>query len=114
MVGFLCKSLVSGFVIAFAAWLSGRKPALAGFLIALPLMSMLSILFSYLQYRDMDKVNEFALSILVGMPLSLAFFLPFVLNRWLKWSFPATYLSALGCLTAAFLLHRLIFKSALR
>lgn len=113
-MGFFLKALFSGFAIAFAAHLAGRKPAAAGFLIALPLMSMLSILFSYLQYRDMDKINTFAVSIVVGVPLSLSFFLPFVLNRWLKLSFPLTYLAALGCLAGAYLLHGLIFRTGLR
>ncbi|MBI4372746.1 MAG: hypothetical protein HY585_03350, partial [Candidatus Omnitrophica bacterium] len=71
------KILLSAVVIAFTSWLAGRKPALAGFIIALPLVSMLSILFSYWQYRDMEKINQFANSILIAVPLSLCFFVPF-------------------------------------
>ncbi len=112
-MGFLSRSLISGLIIAYAGWLAGKKPVLAGFIIALPLMSMLSILFSYLQYRDMQKINEFAVSILVAVPLSLFFFLPFVLNRWLKWNFVATYTSAVGCVALAYLIHHLIFKTGL-
>ena len=101
---------MSALVISGAAWLSGKKPFLAGFLIALPLMSIMAILFSYLQYRDMNKVNQFAVSIFTAVPLSLLFFTPFLLNRWLKCGFAASMLSGLALLTAAFLLHRLIFK----
>ncbi len=113
-MGFLLKSIFSGLVVAFAAGLAGRKPVLAGFVTALPIMSMLAILFSYLEYRDMNKINQFAVAILVGVPLSLSFFLPFALNRWLRWGFPATYLAALGCLAAAYLLHGLILKAGAR
>ncbi len=104
------KFIISGGLIVFASWLSGRKPVLAGFILALPLMSMLAILFSYLEYKDMNRVNEFATSIIVSVPLSLLFFVPFVLNKWLKLGFFPAYLRAIGCSIAAFLIHQLFFK----
>ena len=107
---FAVKVLISSVVIALTSWLAGRKAVLAGFIIALPLVSMLSILFTYLEYRNMEKVNQFATSILVAVPLSLAFFIPFLLNKWLKMSFPLTYASAIGCLALAYFVHQLIFK----
>lgn len=107
---FAFKVLLSGCIIAFTSWLAGRKPALAGFIIALPLMSMLSIPFAYIQYRDMQKINEFAVSIVVAVPLSLLFFVPFILNKWLKMSFAATYFAAVTFLAAGYLIHSLIFK----
>jgi hypothetical protein len=109
----LLKAFLSGLIIVFCAWLAGRKPVLAGFLIALPLMSVLSILFSYLQYRDIAKINQFATSILLAVPLSLFFFLPFILNKWLKMNFAWTFILALVCLFLAYFLHSLIFKSNL-
>ena len=111
-MGFWIKTFISGLIIASAAWLAGRRPVLAGFIVALPLMSMLAILFSYLQYKDMEKINQFAASILVAVPLSLVFFVPFLLNRWLKLNFPLTYGLAVLLVFAAYLLHSLIFKAA--
>ena len=110
---FLLKTLISGLVIAFVSWLSGRKPVLAGFLVSLPMISILSIIFSYAQYKDMEKINQFAVGILVGVPLSLTFFIPFVLNRWLHLSFWVTYGSAIGCLVLAYLIHHFLFKSGI-
>ena len=110
---FLAKVLISSVLIAFASWLSRRQSVLAGFIIALPLVSMLSILFSYWEYRDMEKINQFAASIFMAVPLSLVFFVPFLLNKWVKMSFALTYLSAIGCLAAAYFIHHLIFKSSL-
>ena len=112
-MGFILRTLFSAVVITFAAWLAGRKPVLAGFLIALPLMSILSILFSYLEYRDMNKINQFAVSIVTAVPLSLTFFLPFILNRWLKMGFASTYALALASVAMAYLMHGLIFKSGI-
>lgn len=109
-MGFIVKALASGAIITFAAWLAGKRPVLAGFIIALPLMSMLAILFSYLEYKDMGKINQFALSILVAVPLSLSFFVPFLLNKWLKLNFAGTYSLAIGCVVAAYALHSFIFK----
>lgn len=100
-------------MIAFVSWLAGKRPALAGFILALPLATMLAILFSYLQYRDMAKINEFAVSILVAVPLSLTFFIPFLLNKWLKMGFTLTYGLAIGCLLIAYALHSLILKNGL-
>ena len=104
------KVFVAAGVIAYASWLAGRKPILAGFLIALPISSLLAILFTYLEYRDMQKVNAFAVSILVAVPLSLAFFVPFVLNRWLKLNFPLTLVSALALLAATYFAHQAFLK----
>ncbi len=114
VIPFLLKVVLSAAIIVFASWLAGKNPILAGFIIALPLMSVLSIFFSYWQYRDMDKINQFAVSILVAVPLSLTFFIPFVLNKWLKMGFVLTYGLAIGCLAAAYLLHHFIARNLLR
>ncbi len=107
---FILKVLISGIVIAYASTLAGRNPVLAGFIIALPMMSILSILFSYFQFRDMERINQFAVSILWAAPLSLAFFIPFVLNKWLKMNFPLTFAIAMGCLVGVYFIHRIILN----
>jgi len=109
-VWFVFKMLFSGAVIAFASSLAGKKPVLAGFIIALPMMSMMSLLFMYAEYRDMAKANTFALSVLAAVPLSLLFFLPFVLHRWMKLGFGATYLAGIVCVTLGYLAHSLLAK----
>ena len=110
MLWFIVKTLLSGVIIAFASWLAGKNPTLAGFLIALPMMSMLAIIFSWMEFRDMQKIDEFAVSILVAVPLSLVFFLPFVANRWFKMGFPLTYFLAVAGLSMAYGLHNFISR----
>jgi hypothetical protein len=107
---FILKVVLSGLIIAGISWLAGKNPTLAGFLIALPILSMLAIGFSYLQYQDMGKINQFAISILVSLPLSALFFVPFLLNRWIKWGFVPTLLSGLALLYAGYLMHSRIFR----
>jgi len=108
---FIGKMLVSGFVIAFASWLAGKKPVLAGFIIALPLVSMLGIFLAYTEHRDMERINQFARSILVAVPLSLVFFLPFLFNKWLRLNFTLSFLLGIFLLVAAYFIHTMIFKS---
>lgn len=110
---FIFKVVVTGLVIAFTSWLAGRKPVLAGFLVALPMISLLSIPFSYLEYRDMEKINQFGVSILTAVPLSLLFFVPFVLNRWLKMGFVSTYSLAIGLLIVGYSVHHYLEKHGL-
>ena len=108
---FVLKVLISSIIIAFCSWLAGRKSFLAGFIVALPLTSILSILYAYLQYKSMEKINQFALSILVSVPLSLLFFVPFVLNRWLKMNFALSFCTGIFLLFVAFLIHHFLFKT---
>lgn len=95
---FAFKVLLSSVVISYTSWLAGKKPMLAGLLIALPLTSMLSILFSYAEFKDMNKIADFSKSIFILVPLSLAFFVPFVFHTWLKTNFAVTYLLGIGLL----------------
>ena len=52
MLFFLLKVIGAGIIIAFASWLAGQNPKLAGFIIALPLVSLIAILFSYYEHND--------------------------------------------------------------
>ena len=110
-VTFILKVLISGIIIALTSWLAGRKPVLAGFIVAIPIVSMLSIILSYWEYRDMAKINQFAVSIFLAVPLSLSFFIPFMLNRWLKMNFVLTFSSALACVFVFYLIYYFISKS---
>ena len=112
----LFKITVSACVIAFASWLSGKRPDLAGFIIALPLVTLLALPFSYAQYQDAQTSITFAKSIMLAVPLSLAFFVPFLLARPLMAIMPAEYcfwsIYGLGllCLIGAYFLHQYLLN----
>jgi Mg2+/Co2+ transporter CorB len=103
------NTLVSALVIGVAAWLSRRYPSSAGFLIALPLATMLVLPLAYLQHRDPGSAFQMARSILVALPISVLFFLPFLMRD--RFSFWGAY--ALGCalLPVGYLLHRAIMRA---
>ena len=52
MLFFLFKVIAAGLIVAFSSWLAGQNPKLAGFIIALPLVSLIAILFSYYEHND--------------------------------------------------------------
>ncbi len=110
MLPFALKVLFSGLIIAFASWLSVKKPILAGFIIALPLMSLISIFFSYLEHKDMEKTITFSKSILVGVPASLTFFIPFFFAKSLGLSFFTTYLIGIIFLICGFFTHKFVMN----
>ena len=110
MLSFALKVLFSGLIIAFASWLSVKKPILAGFIIALPLMSLISIFFSYLEHKDMEKTITFSKSILGGVPASLTFFIPFFFAKSLGLSFFTTYLIGIIFLICGFFTHKFVMN----
>ena len=99
---------VSALLISFAAWLSGRFPTTAGFLIAMPLATMIVLPLSYQQHGSTENATEMARSIFLAVPVSLAFFLPFLFSE--RLSFWGAY--ALGCaaLPIGFGVHRVIMR----
>ena len=81
MIFFTLKIVLAAIIIAFASWLSGQNPKLAGFIIALPLVSLIAIAFSYYEHNDIEKTILFTKSILVAVPVSYLFFYPSFLRN---------------------------------
>ena len=103
------NTLVSALVIGGAAWLSRRYPVTAGFVIALPLATLLVLPLAYLQHRDADSAFQMARSILVALPITILFFVPFLMRE--RFSFWGAY--ALGCalLPVGYFVHRAIMRA---
>lgn len=104
------KIAISACVIAFASWLSGKKPDLAGFIIALPLSTMLVLAFSYAEYQDPAASIRFAKSILVAIPISLLFFVPFLIADKLPFGFWGIYASGFALVALGYFAHGFILK----
>lgn len=102
------KVFVAAIVIAFTSWLSGKKPELAGFIIALPIASLLVLVFSYFEHRDAAATITFAKSIMIGVPVSWLFFVPFFLAEKFDYGFWVSYLIGLCLLVIGFFVHRYI------
>ena len=105
---FFGKVLLAALVIAFASWLSGKKPELSGFIIALPLASILALVFSYLEHKNTESSVIFAKSILVGVPVSYLFFLPFFFAKSLSMNFWLIYGLGILLLIIGYFVHKFI------
>ena len=90
---FVLNVLISSLTIGLAAWLSRRSAALAGFIIAMPLATMLVLPMAHLQHGELETSLRLARSIFLAIPVSLAFFVPFLLSQRLGLSFWEAY----GC-----------------
>lgn len=116
MVFTVFKILFSACLIAFSSWLAGRRPELAGFIIALPLMTLLVLPFNFAEYQDPANTVTFAKSILVAVPLSLTFFIPFLMAEKIMalapegFGFWLVYGVGIACLTAAYFIHQWAVK----
>lgn len=106
------KIIFSACMIAFASWLAGKRPELAGFIIALPLMTLLVLPFNFAEYQDAQNTAAFAKSIFVAVPLSLTFFIPFLFAERIMAASPeglgfwVVYGLGIICLTGAYFAHR--------
>ena len=104
------KITIAVAVIAFASWLSEKKPELAGFITALPFVSILALVFSYTQHHDVGISAQYARSIIVAVPISWLFFIPFFFTE--KWGlgFWGSYFIGLALLPPGYLLHQQMMK----
>ncbi len=107
---FIGKIIVAAILISFVSWLSGKKIALAGFLTALPLTTLLALAFSHLEWGDSKQSVEYAKSILTALPVTLMFFIPFLLAQKFHLSFWSCYVSGVVLLGAGYFLHTYISK----
>jgi hypothetical protein len=107
---FAFNIFVSAVVISFASWLSGRFPTAAGFVVALPLATMLVLPLSFREHGSAESSILLAQSIFVAIPISITFFLPFLFSARFELSFWQAY--ALGCaaLPVGFFVHRIIAR----
>ncbi len=108
MLLFISKTVFAALLISFASWLSGKRPDLAGFIVALPLISLIVLVFSYTEYHNPQATTAFAKSIFVGVPISLLFFVPFLLADKLNFPFWGCYFGGIVLLIIGFFLHKAI------
>lgn len=86
----------SALLLTFSAWLSKKNPEAAGFLMALPLATIIVLPFSYWNHGDPENSIQFAQQILRAIPISLTFFIPFAFAGRFQLGFWQAY--ALGLL----------------
>ncbi len=104
------KTIVAAILISFVSWLSGKKTGLAGFLIALPLTTLLALAFSHMEWGDSKQSVEYAKSVFVAIPVSLLFFIPFLFAQKLNLGFWTCYSSGIAFLGFGYFVHSYLSK----
>jgi threonine/homoserine efflux transporter RhtA len=102
--------LISAAVITLAAWISRRNPGIAGFMVAMPVATLLVLPLSYIQHGDSTNTFDLARSIFIAIPVTLAFFLPFLVGERFGLGFWGAYALGAALLPAAFLVHRQVSR----
>jgi TRAP-type mannitol/chloroaromatic compound transport system permease large subunit len=87
MLIYLVKIAMSVAVILASAEAAKRSPTLGAFIVALPLISLLSMTWLYWDTKDAEKVSAYAREIFFLVPVSLLFFLPFLLEPRSQWPY---------------------------
>jgi len=103
---FVLKAVIAGSVVSFASWLAGRNPALAGFFVALPISTAILLPMVYADSGSFAQTIAVARSVALAVPITLLFFVPFVLAERLGLGFWLAYPLAFACLAGGFLVHR--------
>ncbi|TVQ81749.1 MAG: hypothetical protein EA357_11985 [Micavibrio sp.] len=98
----VAKIMIAACIISLASWMSGKWPHVAGFVVALPLTTILALLFSYAEYQSPETSITFARNIFLAIPASLLFFVPFLAAGVLHLSFWQCYISGLILLAAGY------------
>jgi hypothetical protein len=84
-IQFVLNTLVSAMIIATATYMAQKFTFFAALLVALPLTSILTLIFLYLKTGDVGSVSQMSLSIFWLVLPTFGFFL--LLPLLLKWGF---------------------------
>ncbi len=107
---FIINTFIAAILIGSVAWLSGRSPIIAGFMIAMPVSTLIVLPMSYLQHGDQEATVTLARSILIAIPVTLMFFVPFLLTTRLGLSFWQAYFLGAAILPVGFFAHRMLAR----
>jgi hypothetical protein len=107
---FVVKILFSVALLLAAAEIAKRSTFFGALIIALPLTSMLAMLWLYWDTHDSDKVAAFARDIFFLVPPSLLFFLPFLLQPKSHWPFWLNFGVGFALMAGGMFAYRFLVK----
>lgn len=87
MVWIISKYLITAFMVVFVSELAKRSDKLGGFIAALPLVTLLTLIWLYVENQPSEKIANHAWYtfwyVLPTLPMFLLF--PWLLSRWGFW-----------------------------
>lgn len=102
---FFIKMVVSALIIAIVSEVGKRYSWIAGIIASLPMISILSFLWLYIETKDMEKVVALSRSILWAVFPSLIFFVALPLFIRLTQDFYISMALAIGVMIVTYLLY---------
>jgi len=103
------KIILSSIIIGVSTEVARRNPSIGGWILSLPLVSIIAFSLMGYQGASANALGEYAKSTLIFVPLSLVFFLPFALPFFHASSFIFKFFLGLGTLS---LLNIIFWKFA--
>ena len=100
------KIIVSAIIITILSELAKRLPNLAGFLAAMPINTLLIMIWLYIEKKDLSLLATFSRSVFWAVIPSLLFFIPPMLLLKRGWNFYAVFGISFFLLWIGFLVHR--------
>ena len=103
MTALLVRTFIAVVVIVAASEFGRRSPRLGGFILSLPLVSMVAMLMSWFRDHDIAAISRFARETLVFVVCGLPFFVPLAFAQQLGLGFWAAMMAgtALAAATTA-------------
>ena len=105
---------LSAILISTALWISKSNPILGGFIVSLPLSTLIVLALSRIQGSNSEVSSTLAKSIFVGIPASTVFFVPFLLAEKLKLGFWTCYVSGFCLLGLGYFVHRYLVSHLIK
>lgn len=97
-------------IILGSGWVARSNPRLGGFILALPLTSMIALAFNFAEFRDAKVSVDYARSTFFAVPLSLLFFVPFLLADRVRVGFWALFIAGIVLLGVGYGLHQVSYR----
>ncbi len=79
MMPIVLNIALTSILLSLVLWVSKKNPILGGFILSLPLSTLIVLALSKIQNDDPGNTTLLAKSIFIGVPASLLFFVPFLL-----------------------------------
>jgi F0F1-type ATP synthase assembly protein I len=111
---FAVKVLVSALIIAGVSELAKRMPSLGGLIAAMPLTTLLALIWLYSETRDYQLALSFTRSVLFAIIPTIFFFITALYLFKRGWPFVVVLLASFGVFAVAALIHQLYLPDSLR
>lgn len=111
---FSIKVIFSALIIAGVSELAKRMPSLGGLIAAMPLTTLLALVWLYTETRDYELATAFTRSVLFAIIPTTFFFITALILFRRGWAFPVIILVSFCVFAMAAVIHQIYLPDGLR